>query len=161
MNVEFYGEVSEHTKKLADKVKKRSYARLLAALALLLAVAAVFAGVFRAGWIALAVFAVLLAALAAWLYFSPPKKAVKGQWLLRICVGGGYIRFVQYRQGGETERKRPLQAVRRVIKTSYCYYIVFSDVASALICEPAMLREGTLEAFEAHFAGKLREKEIP
>ena len=32
MNVEFYGEVSEHTKKLADKVKKRSYARLLAAL---------------------------------------------------------------------------------------------------------------------------------
>lgn len=162
MNVEFYGEVSEYTKKRADKVKKRSYARWLAVLALLLAVAAVLAGVFRAGWIALAVFAVLLAALAVWLYCSPLKKSMaKEKWLLRISVGDGYIRFVQYGKGGERERKRPLQAVKRVIRTDYCYYIVFSDVASALICEPAMLKKGTLEDFEAQFAGKLRVKEIP
>lgn len=162
MNVEFYGEVSEYTKRRVDKVKKRSYARWLAALALLLAAAAVLAGIFRAGWVALAVFAVLLAALAAWMYFSPLKKSMaKEKWLLRICVGEGYIRFVQYRQGNGAERKRPLQAVKRVIKTHYCYYIVFSDVASALICERAMLKSGTIEGFEAQFAGKLQEKEIP
>ena len=109
--VEFYGEVSDYTRRRTDRLKKRYYAKWLAALALLLAGVTVAAACTGGNfWVAL-VFTLLLAGLAALLYFLPLKKNVEGSLLLRVRVEDGKIAFTQYIGGKEIKKTRRVEAV--------------------------------------------------
>lgn len=159
--VEFYGEVSDYTRRRTDRLKKRYYAKWLAALALLLAGVTVAAACTGGNfWVAL-VFTALLAGLAALLYFLPLKKKVEGSLLLRVRIEEGKIAFTQYIGGKEIKKTRRVEAVRRVYKTPFCYYIVFSDIAGAIVCERCLLKKGTFEQFERIFGTKVQPKDIP
>lgn len=159
--VEFYGEVSDYTRRRTDRLKKRYYAKWLAALALLLAGVTVAAACTGGNfWVALA-FTLLLAGLAALLYFLPLKNNVEGSLLLRVRVEDGKIAFTQYIGGKEIKKTRRVEAVRRVYKTPFCYYIVFGDIAGAIVCERCLLKKGTFEQFERIFGAKVQPKDIP
>ena len=103
----------------------------------------------------------LLAGLAALLYFLPLKKNVEGSLLLRVRVEDGKIAFTQYIGGKEIKKTRRVEAVRRVYKTPFCYYIVFGDIAGAIVCERCLLKKGTFEQFERIFGAKVQTKDIP
>ena len=103
----------------------------------------------------------LLAGLAALLYFLPLKKKVEGSLLLRVRVEEGKIAFTQYIGGKEIKKTRRVEAVRRVYKTPFCYYIVFGDIAGAIVCERCLLKKGTFEQFERIFGAKVQPKDIP
>ena len=159
--VEFYGEVSDYTRRRTDRLKKRYYAKWLAALALLLAGVTVAAACTGGNfWVALA-FTLLLAGLAALLYFLPLKKKVEGSLLLRVRVEDGKIAFTQYIGGKEIKKTRRVEAVRRVYKTPFCYYIVFSDIDGASVCERCRLKKGASEMVGRSFGAKVQPKDIP
>ena len=46
-------------------------------------------------------------------------------------------------------------------KTPFCYYIVFGDIAGAIVCERCLLKKGTFEQFERIFGAKVQTKDIP
>lgn len=162
MTIEFYGEVSDYTKVRVDKIRKRYFAKWIAALAVVLAVAAIIAAFFADGFIILVVFAVVLAAVAAFLYLTPLKQSMeKNRWLLRVTIGEDDVTFIQYLPGKEVRKVRKFSQVKRIIKTKYCYFIVFNDIANAFVCERSLIRRGTLDAFERLFEGKIRARDIP
>lgn len=162
MTIEFYGEVSEYTKVRVDKIRKRYFAKWIGALAAVLALAAVIAAFFSSSVLLLLIFAGLLAAVAAWLAFSPLKKSMeKERWLFRVTIGEEDVTFVQYLPGKEVRKVKKFNDVKRVVKTKYCYLIVFNDIANAFVCERQLLKRGTLDAFERLFEGKIRARDIP
>ncbi len=156
--MEFYGDVSEYTKRRADKLKKRYIAKWLGVIALLLAISALVAVFANGGFLVFLVFAVLLGLIAAWLYLSPLKKSMeKNRWTFRVLIEGDFIYWTQYLPNKKTvEKKRRIDQVKRIIKTNYCYYIVFSDISNAMICERCLLKRGTFDYFEQLFTGKIR-----
>ena len=158
--VEFYGKVSDAVARLAERLRRRYYALWLAALALLCAVVAVAAGIQSGvrGFLVPLVAALLLAGVAAALYFLPVKKA-KGELVLRVTADADKLTVVQYLPGREIRRTRPLRRVRRVYRTRYCYFVLFSDIGSAVVCERSLLKKGTFERWEALFGKRLKEKE--
>lgn len=159
--IEFYGEVSDYTKRRTDRLKKRYFAKWLAALALLLAAVTVAAACTGGNfWVALA-FTAVLAALAALLYFLPMKKKIEGRWLFRVRIEDDKLYFTQYLNGREVSKTRRIEAVKKVYKTPFCYYIVFSDIAGAIVCERCLLKKGTFDRFEQIFGRKVQEKKIP
>ncbi len=158
MTIEFYGDVSEYTKRRADKLKKRYFAKWLAALTALTAVAAIVAAFANGGYIAFVVVSCVLGILAAWLYFSPMKKSMaKEKWTFRVVIDGDFLYWTQYLPNGKTvEKKRLVSQIKRVVKTNYCYYLVYNDISNAFICERNLLKRGTFDALEQLFTGKIR-----
>ena len=57
-------------------------------------------------------------------------------------------------------KTKKLDRVKRVVKTDFCYFVVFNDIGNAVICERCLLKKGTFAAFEALFPGKMREREM-
>ena len=57
-------------------------------------------------------------------------------------------------------KEKNLNGVKKVYRTKYCYYIVFNDIANAVVCERCLLKRGTFERFEYTFEGKIRNLEI-
>ena len=52
----------------------------------------------------------------------------------------------------------PVKDVKRVLDYGECYYIIYTDMGQAIICQKDLLREGTLEEFEEIFAGKIKRR---
>ena len=48
--------------------------------------------------------------------------------------------------------------VKRVYDYGECYYIIYTDMAQAIICQKDLLKQGTLEEFEALFEGKIKRR---
>ena len=48
--------------------------------------------------------------------------------------------------------------VKKVIDYGECYFIIYTDVAQAIVCQKDLIKEGTLEEFEALFAGKIKRR---
>ncbi len=161
--IEFYGEVSDYTKRRADKLKKRHFALWLGALALLSCAVTAVSAATSGRFVVFLICTLVLAALAACLYFLPmSKKPFKDVWKFRVVVENGVLTFTQYLPGKTVEKVKKLDRVKRVIKTDYCYYVVFNDISNAVVCERCLLKKGTFAAFESLFPPeKMREKNIP
>lgn len=157
--IEFYGEISEYTKRRAEKLKKRYFAKWIGVLALISGAVAALSGATRSGFIVPLVCAVLLLGVAFLLYFMPMrKKDSKTSWKFRVTIEGSDLTFVQYLPGKTLEKTRKVGAVKRIIKTDFCYFVVFNDISNAVICERCLLKKGTFEQFEIIFSDKIREK---
>ena len=85
----------------------------------------------------------------------------KERWLFRVTIGEEDVTFVQYLPGKEVRKVKKFNDVKRVVKTKYCYLIVFNDIANAFVCERQLLKRGTLDAFERLFEGKINARDIP
>lgn len=159
--IEFYGEVSDYTKRRTDKLRKRYYAIWLAALSVLLGVAAAVSGATGGGFVPFLVFALLIGAVAAYLFFGPMKKNIAAQkWKFRVTIDGGELVWEQYLPAKTVRKVKKLDRVKRVVKTDFCYYIVFNDIGNAVVCERCLLKKGTFERFEQIFEGKIRYKYV-
>lgn len=153
--IEFYGEVSAPTQRLAERLRRRYFARwiaVLVALAAAVTVGTAFGGGW--GWVAPLVCTVLLCAVAAWLFFKAPR--LRGAWLLRVRIEGESLVFTQYLGAKTRERTFRIAEAKRVYKGEYCYFIVFGDISNAVLCERRLLKKGTFSQLEALFAGKVR-----
>lgn len=161
--IEFYGEVTDYTKRRTDKLRKRYFSNWLFALALIVFVVALVLLITAAGlgWLYAMIFAVLLAAAGAFFRFGPMKKNFnKAKWLFRVQIEGDRLTWVQYLPDKTIRKKKNLNGVKKVYRTKYCYYIVFNDIANAVVCERCLLKRGTFERFEYTFEGKIRNLEI-
>ncbi len=161
--IEFYGEISMPCKVMADKLKKKYYAFWILILTLIVLAMAIANGVaegttLRGPFIAYAIFTVLLAALSVYLFIAPTGKSLaRAQWLFRVQIEEGMIRFIQYTGDKEVEKKRELKKVRRVVKTKHAYLLYLPDAANVVICQRNLLKKGTFDELEALFRGKIRE----
>lgn len=160
MTIEFYGEISEYTKRRADRLKKRYFGQWILALAAVLLIATVVASIVQQAFIALLVCTVAVAAVGAGLYFAPMKKAIPQPWRVRVLIDGDTIYWTQYLPGQEKQKKKRISDIKRVYRTKYCYYLVYNDIANAIVCERCLLKRGTFDAFEMLFEGKIRSKTI-
>ena len=159
--IEFYGEISEYTRRRAERLKRRYFSKWIGVLALVAGGVAALSGATGGGFVVPLVCAGVLLAAALLLYFLPVRKnRGKTGWVFRVTVEGGDLTFVQYLPGKTTKKTRKVGAVKRVIKTDFCYFVVFNDISNAVICERCLLKKGTFDQFESIFAGKIREKEI-
>ena len=175
--IEFYGKLSSYVARAAERMRRRYYARYLAALAALCALCALIAGLQSGlrgwlipliaglqsglrGWLIPLIAALVLAgvtvALWLWPVKDPPRSAVR----VTVDADAGTLTVVQQVGGKEVKKQRPLRKVRRVYKGRFCYVVVLTDLGSAVICERNLLRKGSCEFFEYIFAKQLREKEI-
>ena len=160
--IEFYGKLSSYVARAAERMRRRYYARYLAALAALCALCALIAGLQSGlrGWLIPLIAALVLAgvtvALWLWPVKDPPRSAVR----VTVDADAGTLTVVQQVGGKEVKKQRPLRKVRRVYKGRFCYVVVLTDLGSAVICERNLLRQGSCEFFEYIFAKQLREKEI-
>ncbi len=153
--IEFYGEVSAPTQRLAERLRRRYFARwllVLAALAAAVTVGTAFGGGW--GWVAPLVCTALLGGVSAWLFFKAPR--LRGAWLLRVRIEGESLVFTQYLGEKTRERTFRIAEAKRVYKGEYCYFIVFGDIANAVVCERRLLKKGTFAQLESLFAGKVR-----
>lgn len=158
--VEFYGKLSDAVARAAERLRRRYYARYIAVLAALCAAVALVAGLQSGlrGWLIPLIAALLLAGVAAALYFLPAKAPARGAVRITIDADAGQMIVVQQVGGKEVKKQRPLHKVRRVYKYRSCYAVVFTDLGSAVICERSLLKRGTFDFFEHLFAKQLREK---
>lgn len=158
MVVEFYGDISDYTKRRADKLRKRFFAKWLAVLTFVLIVGLLIALFANGGFIVFLIAAVVLGCVAAILYFAPMRKTMeKYRWTFRVTVEGDFVTCTQYLEGGKTAvKKKRLDQIKRVIKTNYCYYLVYNDISNAIICERCLLKRGTFEYLESLFTGRIR-----
>ena len=158
MVVEFYGDISDYTKRRADKLRKRFFAKWLAVLTVVLIVGLLIALFANGGFIVFLIVAVVLGCVAAILYFAPMRKTMeKVRWTFRVTVEGDFVTCTQYLEGGKTAvKKKRLDQIKRVIKTNYCYYLVYNDISNAIICERCLLKRGTFEYLESLFTGRIR-----
>lgn len=51
-----------------------------------------------------------------------------------------------------------INEVKKVIDYGECYFIIYTDVAQAIVCQKDLIKEGTLEEFEALFEGKIKRR---
>ena len=162
MVVEFYGDISDYTKRRADKLKKRYFAKWLAALTVVLVVGLLIALFANGGYLVFMIAAIVLGCVAAGLYFAPMKKTMdKFRWTFRVTIEGDFVTCTQYCEGGKTVvKKKRLDQIKRVIKTNYCYYLVYNDISNAFICERSLLKRGTFEYLESLFMGKIRVQSV-
>lgn len=163
MVIEFYGEVSDYTKVRTDKIRKRYFAGWLFGLAILLLLVTVLLVVFGEGygWVAPAVFAVILTGNAAYHQFGPMKKSMENKrWLLRVHIEGDEIIYTQYLPQKTIEKKKRLDQIKKVYRTKFCYYLVYNDVANAIVCERSLLKRGTFERLEYLFEGKIKNMDV-
>ncbi len=158
MTIEFYGEISEYTKRRADKLKKRYFAVWMMGIAVALFVVTAISAMFQQTFWVILIFAVLIGGVGCFLYMSPMKKAVKEVWKARIVIDGETIFWTQYLPGREVNKQKRVSEIRRVIKTKYCYYLIYNDISNAILCERSLLKRGTFDAFEMLFEGKIRKK---
>ena len=160
MVIEFYGELTDYTLRRADKLKKRHYSIYFFVLAALLAALCALSGALGGEFVTLLVFAVLLGGAGAFLFFGPMKRNIKNKVRCRVYIEGNTLTWEQYLPQKTITKVKKLDRVKRVVKTDFCYFVVFNDIGNAVICERCLLKKGTFTAFEALFAGKLREKEM-
>lgn len=73
-----------------------------------------------------------------------------------VRIEGQYIT----RSGFGAVQKKSLDKVKKVIDAGEWYYVVFKfgDIGSSFVCQKNLLKVGTLEEFEALFAGKIVRK---
>ena len=89
--IEFYGEVSEYTKRRTDLLRRRCYATWLAVLAGVLAVCTAIAAFAGGFWVLLAC-TLILGCTAAVLYFLPMKKSMEQvHWVFRVTIDGDTV----------------------------------------------------------------------
>lgn len=64
---------------------------------------------------------------------------------------------IEYTVGPFKTETVPMSRIKKVIKIEHRYYIIrkFGDVSTSIMAEEALLKEGTIEQFEALFADKL------
>ena len=160
MVIEFYGEISDYTLRRADKLKKRHYSAYFFALGGLLGALAAISGAFGGEFITLTVFAALLCGAGFFLVFAPMKKNIKVKVRCRVRIEGNTLTWEQFLPDKTIAKTKKLDRVKRVVKTDFCYFVVFNDIGNAVICERCLLKKGTFAAFESLFEGKIREKEM-
>ena len=160
--VEFYGKLSDAVARAAERLRRHYYARYIAVLAALCAAVALVAGLQSGlrGWLIPLIAALLLAGVAAALYFLPAKAPARGAVRITVDADAGTLTVVQQAGGKEVKKQRPLRKVRRVYKSPLCYVVAFTDLGSAVVCERSLLRKGTPAFFEHVFAQKLCEKDV-
>lgn len=161
--IEFYGEVTDYTKRRTDKLRKRYMSNWIFVLAGVIVVIALIVLFTTSGnnWLWVGLFAVLLAAVGFFVRFGPMRKSVSNaKWLVRVQIEGEKILWVQYLPDKTIRKEKNLNGVKKVYRTKYCYYIVFNDIANAVVCERCLLKRGTFERFEYTFEGKIRNLEI-
>ena len=107
MTIEFYGEISEYTKRRADKLKKRYFAVWMMGIAVALFVVTAISAMFQQTFWVILIFAVLIGGVGCFLYMSPMKKAVKEVWKARIVIDGETIFWTQYLPGRRFRRRPP------------------------------------------------------
>ena len=161
MTIEFYGEISEYTKKRTDKLKKRYFGQWMLALAVILLVATVVASIMQQAFIILLVCTIVVALIGSALYFAPLKKAMPQPWRVRVVIDGDHIVWTQSLSSGqEKQKKKRISDIKKVYRTKYCYYLIYNDISNAIICERCLLKRGTFDSFEMLFEGKIRSKTI-
>lgn len=160
MVIEFYGELSDYTLRRADRLKRRLFSVYFFFLAVLLGAVTIVSGVLGGQFVVPLVFAVLLCGAGLLLYFRPLKKVIRDKVRCRVTIEGDKLTWMQYLPQRTVTKVKKLAQVKRVVKTDYCYFVVFGDISNAVICERCLLKRGTFTAFEALFAGKIREKEV-
>ena len=161
MTIEFYGEISEYTKKRTDKLKKRYFGQWVLALAVILLVATVVASIMQQAFIILLVCTIVVALIGSALYFAPLKKEMPQPWRVRVVIDGDNIVWTQYLSSGqEKQKKKRISDIKKVYRTKYCYYLIYNDISNAIICERCLLKRGTFDSFEMLFEGKIRSKTI-
>lgn len=97
--IEFYGEVTDYTKRRTDKLRKRYMSNWIFVLAGVIVVIALIVLFTTAGnnWLWVGLFAVLLAAVGFFVRFGPMRKSVSNaKWLVRVQIEGEKILWVQY-----------------------------------------------------------------
>ncbi len=145
-------------------MRKRYYAVWTAVLTVIVGALAVIAGFTNGQYIMFTVFAALLLALTALLFFAPTSKSLaKEQWLFRVQIDieEGVLKFTQYAGGREIAKKRELARVRKVVKDDRCYMLYVPNAGSLVICQNNLLKKGTFTELEALFAGKLYKEKEP
>ncbi len=160
MTFEFYGEISEYTKKRTDRLKKRYFAQWLFLAAGILLVASLIASFLREAFIVLLICAIVVGLVGCLLYFLPMKKSMTQPWKVRVLIDGDQILWTQYLQGRELQKKKRVSDIKKVYRTKYCYYLIYNDISNAIICERCLLKRGTFDSFEMLFEGKIRNKAI-
>lgn len=161
MVVEFYGEITDYTMRRTDKIKKQYYALWLFGAVVLLTILAVISAAFGEAYLIVLIFAVILGAASAFLYFGPMKTPGKTPRIrCRITIEDDTLTWIQYLPQKTVTKTKKLDRVKRVYKTDFCYYIVFNDIGNAVVCERCLLKRGTFDFFESLFSNKIRIKHI-
>ena len=88
------------------------------------------------------------------------KKNIKVKVRCRVRIEGNTLTWEQFLPDKTIAKTKKLDRVKRVVKTDFCYFVVFNDIGNAVICERCLLKKGTFAAFEALFPGKMREREM-
>ncbi len=162
MSIEFYGEVSEFTKKQTERLKRMYFARWIYLLAGLLAVVSLVVAFTKEGlgFLVPLVFAVLLGGAGFLLPHLPYGKKISAPWKVRVTIDGDTVVWTQYLPQKELVKKRKLQEIKKVFRTRSCYYLVYNDISNAIVCERSLLKRGTFDAFEMEFEGKVVSKRV-
>ena len=161
--IEFYGEVTDYTKRRTDKLRKRYMSNWIFVLAGVIVVIALIVLFTTSGnnWLWVGLFAVLLAVVGFFLRFGPMRKSVSNaKWLVRVQIEGEKILWVQYLPDKTVRKEKMIDSIKKVYRTKFCYYLVYNNLSNAIICERCLLKRGTFDRLEYTFEGKIRNLEI-
>lgn len=162
MSIEFYGEISEYTKKQTERLKRKYFALWLYILAGLLLVVSVVLSITKGGlaFLVSLVFAVLLGVAGFVFPIMPFGKKIDAPLKVRVTIDGDTVVWTQYLAQKETQRKKKVQEIKKVLRTKSCYYLIYNDISNAIVCERCLLKRGTFDAFEMCFEGKVVSKRV-
>ena len=161
--IEFYGTISDYTKRRADKLRKRYFSNWIFALAAVAAVVAIivfFTGE-EEGALYTGICAVVLALVGSFLRFGPMRKSVgDAKWLVRVQIEGDTVVWMQYLPDRTIRKEKRVDAIKKVYRTKFCYFLVYNNLSNAILCERNLLKRGTFDRLEYTFEGKIRNLDI-
>ena len=90
----------------------------------------------------------------------PFGKKIDAPLKVRVTIDGDTVVWTQYLAQKETQRKKKVQEIKKVLRTKSCYYLIYNDISNAIVCERCLLKRGTFDAFEMCFEGKVVSKRV-
>ena len=161
MVIEFFGTLCEQCQKDITKRSRRLFAITFTVVTLLFGVVpTVVCYILKDDYFYEFFGLTILCLIMTVIYWLPinilhkPPQGISSDLLIRIEDS-----FIT-RSGYGGVQKKALSKVKKVIDVGDWYYIIFrlGDISTSFVCQKDLLREGTLEAFEALFEGKIVRK---
>lgn len=162
MIIEFFGTLSEQCQKDVTRRGKRLFAITFTVVTLLFGVVPTIICYIQNDYEYFYEFfgLTVLCLIMTVIYWLPiniirkPPQGVSTEFLIRIEDS-----FIT-RSGYNGVQKKSLKKVKKVIDVGEWYYVIFrlGDISNAFVCQKDLIKEGTLEQFEALFEGKIVRK---
>ena len=162
--IEFSGEISDKVQLKVSHKSDREVGLLMLPVFAIVTIATIILAVLGAkinsyvSYIEPLILDVIILILIVISLISPfPKKYIlRKKWVSSVIIDNDNVNYTK----SGIKNIIPLTKVKKVLEDEDCYYIIINSFNRSIICEKALLKQGSLSDFEKLFESKLKKPKV-